>query len=275
MKSHEYWSAEALKSISKKRRTKQRTIGEQCFFMERCIAVGHLSRLNTNSKGKVLILKTDLWNEGINNAYGDVYTLNTKFHDGMAKVVGIDISKNVCVSAKQEYPNINAICADVQKLPFKASSFDVIMDISTIDHIPGRASDIIQEYGRVLKKDGAILIIFDTKSLLWKLIPMFCIMFYRNAEFMKWRLNECWYLISHGIIKESLRKNDFKVLHDYPLGLFPLFILVLEKIGIAETLGGLLIRITEKLIETFEQDKLSKLLYPLSMHGAIIAVKEE
>jgi SAM-dependent methyltransferase len=55
---------------------------------------------------------------------------------------------------------IKVIEGDIRKMPFEDEEFDVVMDLSTLDHIPYKdTKKALEEYRRVLKKDGHALLI--------------------------------------------------------------------------------------------------------------------
>lgn len=48
---------------------------------------------------------------------------------------------------------------DIRDLPYKSNSFNVILDLSTLDHIkPNETKKVLSEYNRVLKKGGKLLL---------------------------------------------------------------------------------------------------------------------
>ena len=100
----------------------------------------------------IRILKTDLWNEAKKN---ETFFINRKEFK-----YGIDISNKVCNLAKTKHSHIPIIQGNIGELPFPNSSFDLIWDISTIDHFknPEKA---IQEYYNALKPKGVMLLVVE------------------------------------------------------------------------------------------------------------------
>ena len=109
-----------------------------------------LSLLKTNEN--IRILKTDLWNEAKKN---ETFFINRKEFK-----YGIDISNNICHLAKSKHPHLPIIQGNIGELPFPNSSFDLIWDISTIDHYenPEKA---IHEYYHTLKPGGVLLLVVE------------------------------------------------------------------------------------------------------------------
>jgi SAM-dependent methyltransferase len=107
------------------------------------------------------LLRTDLWLEclGMNDLVRGVEGLD---------YLGIDISAEICAGAKSIIPDIAQ--ASIVKIPFKSNTFDVIIDISTIDHISHpQIPSVIEEYARLLKPKGVLLLCTDSKlSLPWE-----------------------------------------------------------------------------------------------------------
>jgi SAM-dependent methyltransferase len=102
--------------------------------------------------------------------------------------------------------NTNIIQGDIRKLPFKNHSFDIILDLSTIDHIPeNQAYDVIKEYGHILKRGGILTLIFWYDSFAIKHI-------------MRKRETESQYIYSLKLIKNEIDK-EFDILEEYSIGL--------------------------------------------------------
>lgn len=113
---------------------------------------------NVNSRG-VNFLKVDLWNEGIafKTNILRMYETDKNYH-----LYGIDISRVVCLRAKSKMRNVQIVQATIENLPFKACFFDMILDLSTSDHVSeDRAMNALQEYERTLAKDGIMVLAFS------------------------------------------------------------------------------------------------------------------
>ena len=117
-----------------------------------------LSHSDTEGKA-ILALKTDLWNEGVETERCVISVLEQRYD--FLNTVGIDISGPNCRRAKDRLQRTPIINADIRALPFARESFDAIFDLSTIDHVPlTEAEKVLNEYWRVLRKSGMLLIIF-------------------------------------------------------------------------------------------------------------------
>lgn len=75
--------------------------------------------------------------------------------DKAKKIIGMDFSNDAVKYAKSLYnkKNLEYIQGDAQKMPFKDSSFDVVVSLETIEHLP-RPEEFVKEVIRVLKPDG-------------------------------------------------------------------------------------------------------------------------
>jgi len=111
-----------------------------------------------------VILKTDLWNEGIEPISGNLEDLTEK-HSGLG-IYGIDISQCVCLEAHKRLRQVRIVEADIRAIPFKDNSFDTVLDISTCDHISfAELPTCLKEYRRILKDDGRLIMVFNNYSL--------------------------------------------------------------------------------------------------------------
>jgi SAM-dependent methyltransferase len=105
-----------------------------------------------------LVLKTDLWNESVSPER----EMLAYFKE--AGQFGSDISNVVCKAAYARNKKVFVSQGDVRNLPYKDGSFDVILDISTIDHVSETdAIKVIEEYSRILSKDGILFLLYAQK----------------------------------------------------------------------------------------------------------------
>lgn len=144
MASVDYWNTH--NALRKKKPTSARNKKRQLY----------LHSLVTKDRG--LVLKLDLWNEGGSKGLFDIELFRA------FTVVGMDISKVACRKAKKVHAWMNIINVTLTHLPFAANSFDVILDISTSDHLPFSLFwQCIHEYARLLKAQGELLLIFNNR----------------------------------------------------------------------------------------------------------------
>mgnify|MGYP000368561256 CR=1 FL=1 len=110
-----------------------------------------LSYLST--KRPCSILKTDLWNEAKKD--------EPFFAEADGVKVGIDVSGSICKMARSKHGGTILITqGSIEALPFASDSFDIVWDISTIDHSE-RPEKVIDEYSRILKPNGVLLLVAE------------------------------------------------------------------------------------------------------------------
>jgi SAM-dependent methyltransferase len=79
--------------------------------------------------------------------------------------VSVDIAVNMVKIAKKQNPHIQTIVADGNTLPFRSSSFDVVITSRAIKFL--RPTSFLSCVKRVLRRDGLALVIFDCGDALW------------------------------------------------------------------------------------------------------------
>jgi SAM-dependent methyltransferase len=155
-----------------------------------------LGRLNTNAD--LRILKVDLWNEGVET------TRDVLGHFVNFDSVGFDLSKTICHLAKDRLYNSAIAQAACQNLPFVSGKFDLVLDLSTIDHMPFcKASEIIEEYYRVLRPNGLLAVAFWQSNTMTK--------YFLRID------NEQLYFDSKKVAK-MLKRSGFKIVDSYNIG---------------------------------------------------------
>jgi SAM-dependent methyltransferase len=103
------------------------------------------------------IVKTDLFDEAVGRGMYPVLAARGR------RVVGVDVSPTVVEAAQHRYPELEAVVADVRRLPFADEAFDVVVSVSTLDHFESRVQlrAGIRELNRVLAADGVLIITLD------------------------------------------------------------------------------------------------------------------
>lgn len=239
----------------------------------RLIAELSLSYLLPISRSeRLLLLKSDLWNEGIDNSSGHICDFVEKAKRTV-KTIGMDISPVVCNSAKRRMYNeeLMVVCADVKALPFRSETIDIILDVSTLDHIPPtHIAWIIDEYVRTLKEGGILTLIFDSAIFWWLryLQKIFNRLRCKEGKgFMfSWRLSPDW-------IKSILGESGFTILNEYPLGILSLSPFFL-KASQSNLPWRVVPRLLYGLIKNVKFTKASKYLFPFSSQYLFVARKQ-
>jgi SAM-dependent methyltransferase len=102
-------------------------------------------------------LKTDVFDEAV--ACGILSFLASRCNE----VIGCDISSQVIRMAKQRNSGALFVAADVRGFPFIGESFDLVVSLSTLDHLDS-VSAILQalhEIFRILKPGGKLILTLD------------------------------------------------------------------------------------------------------------------
>ncbi len=109
------------------------------------------------SNDRAVILKTDLWNECLGaprNVLGRLAA--TSQH----RLLAVELSHQRCVEARRLVPQVGSVAGSITALPFRSDSVDLLLDLSTIDHVPEAAvSAAIDEYTRVLHRGGVLVLV--------------------------------------------------------------------------------------------------------------------
>mgnify|MGYP001439518147 CR=1 FL=1 len=99
------------------------------------------------------ILKTDCSNE-----IGPLASRLIRINEIKGNVTCLEINEKVIENAQKDLFGITIIRGDVRDIPFPEQWFDVLIDLSTIDHIhPYEIQTVFKEYKRVLKPNGTVL----------------------------------------------------------------------------------------------------------------------
>jgi len=220
---------------------------------------------------KWLLLKTDLWDEGIDSSSWQIYEL---LGDNKVsfEVVGIDISPITCrlAETRMHTERLMIACTDARKLPFRDNTYDAILDASTLDHIPpDDVANVISEYERILKGGGTLVLIFDSVTFRW--------VRYLRKIFNRLRSKEdtgygFWWQLSPVSIKAKLSAAGFAVLDELPLG-----ILTVSPLFLKTLYGSHKVRFAHRFLQTMGTvirfTSISKYLFPLSTQYLIFSRK--
>ena len=109
-----------------------------------------------------VVLKTDLWNESHRQECAlDVMNVLT----GCKEVHGLELNGVVYEQALQllKSDHLFPKQGSITDLPYDDDFFDVIVDLSTLDHVPQKESvDVLVGYARTLKTGGRLLLFIWT-----------------------------------------------------------------------------------------------------------------
>lgn len=155
-----------------------------------------LSRMNLGKDSK--ILKIDLWNEGVETSRDILSNFKN------IETFSFDLSKNICLLAKSRLNKAGIVQATCQNIPYASNHFDLLLDLSTIDHIPfHKTTQVFEEYHRVLKPKGMLAIAFWQSNLATKYI------LHTNPEQLYFDRKK---------VAKALQKTGFEIVASYNVG---------------------------------------------------------
>jgi SAM-dependent methyltransferase len=130
------------------------------------------------------ILVTDLFDA----AFGDRHYLNF-LKNKKSRVFGIDISSVITDKGKSNNIALSgSVVCDVRRLPFKNSSFHMIISPSTLDHFP-EISEALKELYRVLKIGRILILSLNNKHNPFFLFNIF---FYSFFNLFGFYVHKCY-----------------------------------------------------------------------------------
>jgi SAM-dependent methyltransferase len=102
-------------------------------------------------------LKTDLFDEATTGGVVPVMS------EAAASVAGVDIAPEVAEGAAARFSGLETLVADVRRLPFADGEFDLIVSLSTLDHLESaeQIAGAIGELVRVLAPGGTLALTID------------------------------------------------------------------------------------------------------------------
>jgi len=99
-------------------------------------------------------------------------------------IIGVDVLQSSVDYAKKRFKSskLKFLMADAEKLPFEKNQFEAVFCLDSIEHF-FEPEKVIKEMRRVLKKDGYLVILVHTKSLLFRIIWFF----WENTKGWVWK----------------------------------------------------------------------------------------
>lgn len=103
------------------------------------------------------------------------------------KLIGIDIEYKEVLEKRNRYinsKNLVVLCADSQSPPFKSESFDIVIMVDVVEHLPYPKKAFDEAY-RCLKKGGAFIVITPNRYGLWTLVSEYTFNFLKRLFMRK------------------------------------------------------------------------------------------
>ena len=116
-------------------------------------------------------------------------------------VTGVDLSKKHIEAAKQNVPEAKYFCGDFFEIDFPEESFDAIISLYAIFHIPREEHEkLLNRINKLLKKNGIILITLGAREMKMDV-----------DDFVGSKM--AWSSFSVEENKELIKKAGFEILH--------------------------------------------------------------
>jgi len=116
-------------------------------------------------------LKTDAFDEAVGEGLYPTLAAHAR------SVVAVDVSPELLAAARDRYPELETVEADVRRLPFADGEFDAVVSNSTLDHLESTCEIVaaLRELARVLRPAGRLVLTLDNPAnplvALTKLLP--------------------------------------------------------------------------------------------------------
>ncbi len=126
------------------------------------------------------------------------------FYPG-SRVWAVDVSKKAIEYGKKKRNNIDFSVANAQGLPFSNSFFDNVFCLEMLEHVE-KPAKVLAEISRVLKRNGRLVILVPSESLLFRIIWFF----WTRGRGKVWRgthINN----LGGELLNEVININGFKI----------------------------------------------------------------
>jgi SAM-dependent methyltransferase len=162
-----------------------------------------------HSANKIIILEIGA---GFGNRF-NFYTRLLKEHNHVC----VDINLQELKKGKQLNPNLLFVCADIDNLPFKNSSFDLLLSYSVLHYVDWKS--LIKNISEILRNDGEIVMIENLAE--HPLVFLYRLFFKMSGKKYSPYMNPKKYMRSKDLnLFEKYFKSTFKFYHLFtPLAL--------------------------------------------------------
>lgn len=216
------------------------------------------------------LLKTDLWDTIVEKDRSVIAVLPTPLKENITIV---DVSPELVALARKTL-DVKVVQGDLRNLPFPNSSFDAILDCSTIDHINEHdIQKVINEYERVLNDAGTLLIVYARNSFIIKLANILFRKFFRTSVYNYYENKYGQFFFTDNSIIDRIRENpELRIRRNYYFGFllhFP------SKNKLIVGLFNIIPKFFLRFISSLELTPGVTLLFrPFSLFGAVLVQKQ-
>jgi len=207
------WDRVAKKYLSKRSLVSQIENWYTHYIGQAYLKAAKKGLMYLKERPEINLLKTDLWEEVVERGRNILEKI-AQLKKGNLNLYAIDISPVLVNKAKKLIKNAIINEGDVRNLPFSNNFFDIILDLSTLDHISQNYhNQVFAEYCRVLKKEGILVLVFFRKSPVLSLINIWAKVRGRKPLID----NQLCFAFAEKEVKEKLKKL-FEIKEEYCIG---------------------------------------------------------
>src|SRR4030042_2212086 len=132
-----------------------------------------------------------------------------------AKTISLDFADPMIQYHKENNPDFTLVQADAQYLPFKNESFDIVLALDVIEHLPSPPY-FLNEVNRVLRKGGRLILITpNTGNIIEETlkIPFRVLGKFFPIKMLKKDVDHCTHMKEFSVqeLRLLLRKSNFKI----------------------------------------------------------------
>src|SRR5690606_12894911 len=84
---------------------------------------------------------------------GGGFLLDELRRRGFEALTGLDLTNTTLATMRGRLPDVTLVAADAERLPFRDGTFDVLISVDLIEHLPGFETHLA-EAARVLRSGG-------------------------------------------------------------------------------------------------------------------------
>jgi len=230
-----------------------------------CVLIKRICSRYHQRRSNLRVLKTDLWNEGVEPGRDILSRIRRYTAPWITELHGVDVAVDTCNIARTRLSqDIGVTRAITTELPFRCSSFDLILDISTIDHVPPAFIPIVlRQYYDALSREGVLMLVFDSG------VNFLSEMYHRI--YLRHHYPE-WTLVPSRM-RLALKTVGFEILEEYGCYVIGLLAGMHWRLPMIESFLRKRLKLVSALFSQIELSRFSRYLAPVTPQYAIVARK--